>query len=249
LLFQKALSKSRDSKEKGIIHFQLWILKLKRNDPPKEILRHAIEYGKTTKDDPEDESRFLMMVLMSPSISEDYWDDDIKSWVGDFRTRLNKFTEDYPSYEAFTKFSIPDHLSDEEKAFELRAELAKLMLPNYLATVPFEFSTRTTPWFLPLRARLLPECNSVFDFWRKCIESDDYSHSIHIWNGAKTLVDENQYASTTKEVCIDLTALLALAELRLLDKVSSIFDRIYLAFSTKRLMDEALSPSWSTSYC
>ncbi len=238
-LFHSALSKSQDSTEKGLLHCQLWHLKLRRQDPPKDIMRHAVEFGKTIKDDSEAEASYLMMFMFSPHLDSDT-DDEIKSWVEEFRERLEKFKIQFPESKIFRAITIPEGLEGEDFLNELLAEMFKLVVEDVLGAVPFQFTSRSMPWFITMRAKLLRESDSVFMFWNICINSNDYSHAIHIWDGATDLDEENVFALEAKEVCIDLTALLTLYELELLSLFPDEFKQIYVPYHTKIVIDKSL---------
>lgn len=240
-LLQMGLRRTEDLKERGIIHYQLWEFKTRRNDPPKDILRHAFEYGRSTENDVAAEARFLMMCLITTMpVKEDELDEEVNEWLKEIRSRLEKFTKEHPRYEGFMKFTLPENLSDEDKALHFLSEIYAIMLPHHLAITPFEMSTRIVPWPLPLRAKILREANSIYRLWEICTSSKDFSHALHIWTDSNNLEKEHQSAVEAKEICIDLTALLTLAELNLLNILTDCFELIIIARGTKIALDKAL---------
>lgn len=238
LIFQKALRRADDEEERGELNAQLWELRRKRRDPPKEILRHVLEFGKTVKDDPAQEARFLMMIFLSP-VPEDE-DKEITGWFEDFRKRLERFSENHPNFPQFRTFKIPKDLPDEEKGSYFLAQIAEVMLPQKLAATPFIISSRSRPYPLSFRAELMPGFSSIFDFWSNCVSSKDFTNGVHIWFDFNPRDVEFNCLTNRNEVCVDITTLLSLAELNLLDLLTKSFNIIYLARGTKRALNNEL---------
>lgn len=240
-LFQLALNKTEDQNEKGLINCHLWELRRRHKDLPKDILRHAIEFGKTVKDDIEGEARFLTMCMITSCfIKREMVDDEVNKWFEEIKNRAQAFTEKYPKYEGFIKFSTPKDIPDEERAMHLIADIYSVMLPYHLRTVPFQMSIRNTPFPLALRSKILAEASSIFEYWDICTKSKDFSHAIHIWNDSNDLDKERLNAIKDMQVCVDLTAILTLSELGLLQTFTNSFDRIIISRGSKIALDQAL---------
>lgn len=238
-LFQLALHKATSEKQRGEIHLLLYELKTRRKDPPKEVFSHAVGFGKTVGNDVAQEARYLIMGLLSPHFSEKDMDSEFRGWVKELQARLEKFSKEHPKYEGLMSFTIPDGIPEEEKGLYLRAQIASIMLPHQLATEPIKIKARSEPLPLSFRADFFLEANSVFDFWTICSKSRDFAHAIHISSNINALVVENKNASEAEIVCVDLTALMTLAELDLLDLLSDSFEQIIVARGTKVTLDWA----------
>jgi len=239
-LFQMALGKTQDEKEIAEIHCQLYELKKRRRDDPKDILRHVVDYGKTTHRKPESEARYLSMFSMSPVIPNKQMDEEAKQWVKDFQNRLQEFSTKHPHYPAFTTLKLPPGASKEEMGEYLLAQIAGIMLPRYLATVPLQLAVRNQPWPLAFRAQYLPVYHSIFECWSHCITSKEFGNAIHIFSNVNDINREFRIADKAEVVCIDINALLTLAQLELLDSLSSSFRRIIIARGTKLTIDANL---------
>ncbi len=236
-LFQKAILKSQNADERGDLHNQLWELKRRRGDPSKEVIRHIIEYGKTTGNNPEKEARFLIMALLSPYGETD---EEEKDWNNEIRRRIKNFSQNHPRFPVFTTFDIPSNLSSEELGNYIMAQIAAVMLPRQLATAPLEIATRSVPFPLVFRAHLLPSYGSTFSYWSHCISSKEFSSAIHIFGDFNSLAREIDYSSKTSTICIDLTALLTLAELNLLSLLKNRFSLVVITRGTKRSIEHQL---------
>ncbi len=239
MLFERLAKKTKDIQEKGQVHSQLYMLKRIRKDTPKEILRHVMEFGKTTNETPEKEAQFFMMFLMTPG-KADPLDSEIQGWQSELQQRINRFSAAHPNFRGFKAFKIDPSKSSHEQFNEMLTELIAHTLPRELATVSFRLSARNSIWPLTLRAKLLPEFDSIFELWNSCIKSDEFSHAIHIWHNENSLERELLSAKHANQICIDISGLLTLAHLDLLDLISTRFDLIYLSKGTKRTIDSGL---------
>ncbi|MBW2117202.1 MAG: hypothetical protein JRH09_04685 [Deltaproteobacteria bacterium] len=237
-VFQRAVVKAKNDSERAELHCQLWELKRKGYSPLKDILRHVIQFGETVGDDPAKEAQFLMMGLLSPVPKET--DSEIEEWNDNIRKRLKKFSQDHPRFPQFRSFKIPADIPDEEKGPHILAQIAEVMLPHHLATVPLIISSRAVPYPLSFRASLLPGVHSTFDYWTHCVSSKEFSHGVHIWFDFNPMDSELTCLSKRDKVCVDLSALLTLAELGLLDLLPEHFSLIIIARGTKRTIDHEL---------
>lgn len=239
-LFQMALGKTQDEKEIAEIHCQLYELKKRRRDDPKDILRHVVEYGKTTRTKPESEARYLAMFLTAPLIPNEPMDTEAKKWVKDFQNRLQKFSNKHPHHPTFMTLKLPSSASKEEMRKHLFAQIAGITLPHYLATVPLQLAVRNQPWPLAFRAQYLPSYQSIFEYWNHCISSKELGNAIHIFGNVNDINREFRIADKAQVVCIDINALFTLAQLELLDSLSNSFKRIIIARGTKLTIDANL---------
>ncbi len=237
-IFQRAVVKAQNDSERAELHCQLWELKRKGDSPPKDILRHVIKFGEIVGDDPAREAQFLMMALLSPVPKET--DSEIEEWNDNIRKRLKQFSQDHPRFPQFRSFKIPADIPDEEKGSHILAQIAEVMLPYHLAAVPLIISSRVVPYPLSFRASLLPGVNSTFDYWTHCVSSKEFSYGVHIWYDFNPMDSELRCLSKRNEVCVDLSGLLTLAELCLLDLLPEHFSLIIIARGTKRAIDHEL---------
>ena len=239
VLFERLAKKTSDIHERGHIHAQLYILKRIRKDPGKEILRHVAEFGKTTNGSPEKEAQYFMMFLLTPGEVES-GDSEIEVWQEDLQKRIQHFSAAHPNFPGFKAFKVDPSRSTQEQFNEILTEVIAHTLPRELATVSFRLSARNNIWPLTLRAKLLPEFHSIFELWTSCINSKEFSHALHIWHNENNLEKELSSARAAHQICIDITGLLTLAHLDLLDLVLGRFDLIYLCTGTKRTIDAGI---------
>jgi len=239
-LFQMALGKTQDEKEIAEIHCQLYELKKRGRGDPKDIARHAVEYGKRTHGKPEAEARYFAMLFMSPLIPNEHMDAEAREWVRDFQARLGEFSDKYPNYPSFKTMKIPSGLSNEEMRQHFLAQLSEIMLPQYLATVPLQMAVRNQTWPLVFRAQYLPGYHSVFEYWDHCISSEEFGDAIHIFGNVNDLEKESRIAERARAICIDISALLTLAQFELLDALTAFFKQIVITRGTKLILDNNL---------
>jgi len=234
-LFERSLLKAKEKRERGLIHFYLYELRKRRGDTPKTVMRHAIEYGKTVES-VDEEARFLMMFLLSPPVTEK--DEEVEIWISEARIRLEKFSKEHPRFQSFYSIPIPSDLPKEKIGSHILSHIHQIMLPHYLAAVPLTISARSEQWPLSFRAKYLPSVHSLFDYWTTCTKAEDFANAIHIWYPDNHLDAEQQTVARRDSICIDITALLTLAEFKLLHLLSTHFKRIILARGTKRTIQE-----------
>jgi hypothetical protein len=79
---------------------------------------------------------------------------------------------------------------------------------------------------------------SVFEYWRRCTVSRDFSHSIHVWEPSLNFAEEVKRIDFSRSVCIDLTALLTLNALDLLERVTDSFPEFVLSRGTLRAIQK-----------
>jgi predicted nucleic acid-binding protein len=85
------------------------------------------------------------------------------------------------------------------------------------------------------REVLLPS-GSVFDFWKYCTGSKERGYEIWIWTSANLLNEENQVAQRASSVCVDISALLSLTDLGLLDALRRAFTTIVIPHEIDNLL-------------
>lgn len=228
--FNFALNKASNETQRGEIHCQLYELKSKKEYPTKERLRHIIEFGRTTNEKPELEARYLLLFMFATA-SEIIEDLEVKEWIKDFQNRLEKFTKAYPNFPALRAFTFTGK-TDEEKGRELLSTIAFLTLPQKLKTASIEIVTRSGEWPLVIRSRILYSYLSIFEYWATCTKSKEPEHSIHIWRPYNKLEEEEKNAGNARRICIDITALLTLAEFDLLNLLHR-YDQIIISSGTR----------------
>lgn len=238
-LFQRSLPKAEGDEGRGELHRQLWELKRKAEASPKEILRHIIGFGKAVGDDTAKEAQFLMMALLSPAPESE--DEEIRSWNDEIRKRLAKFSREHPDYPAFRTLKIPSDLKEEDRGTQMLAQIAEIMLPHKLMAGAVRIMSRGGPFPLAFRAKFKLGATSVFDFWDRCTKAKTKADAIHIWydfNGP--LKRERDCLNNRDKVCVDLPALMTLAELNRLDLLLSNFKVVVLAAGTRRTIEQEL---------
>jgi predicted nucleic acid-binding protein/Flp pilus assembly protein TadD len=233
---EKAIHLTDDEKNKAEIHCLLYELKKRLNRSPKEILFHVNEYGKLAKSNVEEEARYLIMFFLAPSAGKPEDDIELSEWIKEFNKRLTDFSEANPNYQALKTIKFPEKLSPEEQARYLLSTLAYLSLQERLRLEPLQMAIESQPWPLTLRAQFLPGFRSLFDYWTHCNNSNEYAHAIHIWRNANDLNMETQ-AAKGKKVCIDINALLTLAEFDSLNLLTSVFNQVIMAKDTIQCLD------------
>ena len=210
-----------------MIHHHLYQLRLKKGDDPETIRRHAVNFGQTVSTDQE-EVTYLVMFLMSPEITEP--SEEAAVWTKDFQKRLAEFTAKHPDFPSFKSFKIPDHVPDEDRGFWIASEMAAVMLPHELGTAKLWQSAREKPWPLVFRASYCPG-ESIFDYWSRCSQSETFSHSTHVFGSGNDFAKEVE-AAQGDSVCIDVTALITLAALDLLDLIAENFRLVFIGQGT-----------------
>jgi hypothetical protein len=234
-LFELASRRATTPEERGSIQSQLYILKKLRGDAPKEILRHAYEFGKTTHKDPEKDAQYFMMFLTAPG-GADVTDPEIWTWCTETQSRMQEFSALHPQFPSFRTFKIDESKPIGDQFKDAITDIIAKTLPRELATTPIRMAARSQNWPLALRAKYYPGIHSIFEMWDKCIKSKEYEYGLHIWTNENNQMAELKAAERHHETCIDITGLLTLAELNLLDIFSASFERIYLARGTKHLL-------------
>jgi hypothetical protein len=233
-ILQKALSKERDPVVIRKIHFLLFDSKRRQGASAKELLRHVISFGELTKGDPDEEARFLMMAFLIPSDAQEFEDPEVREWAQKIRARLESFVTAHPKSRALRRLTLPQGTSDENQGLYFLAEVIALQLPQILASVQIELSARGRPFPLVFRKKFLGHGQSIFDYWELCTRSTEFSHAIHIWYEASDFAAELDAVTLTEPVCVDISALLTLQALGLLDDLQGIFPEIVLSRGTVR---------------
>ena len=238
-LFERLLSKVSEKSLRGAIHCQLRELRKQRGDGRKQILRHVVEFGKTVED-VEQEAKFLKLfisTMFGPAWNEDEYDAEVRAWNKEVKERFSKFSEEYPDFLGLKMFEIPDTLPKAEYIFHIQVQLALARLPHELASTPLKIAARSKRYPLSFRTQYSNHGNFIFDYWTYCTGSKSFEHAIHIRHSWNIYEQEKKAVAHSKAaVCIDITALLTLAELDLLDALAKSFDRIFITRGTKNAL-------------
>lgn len=237
-LLSATLKKTSNESEKGEIHCQLYELKRRGEFTPKELRHHIVEFGKTTNKIPELEARYLMLFLLAPEIPDEEKDAEVTVWISEFRERLHVFTQTYPNFKGFRAFSIPEAATGEQIRQEIMSTIAYMALPHDLATASIKIATRSGEWPTVFRAHYLYS-KSIFDYWELCVKSKESQHAIHIWRPTNNIIDEVAVAKDARFVCVDITALLTLAEFDLFD-VLKIFEQIIMPWEARKTIEREM---------
>lgn len=240
-MFQAATTREKDSSQLGRLHCALFHLRRHRGDPAKDVLRHAMLFGKTTGRDAEKEALFLVMCLFTPLPEGDLRDPEVIPWESEIRSRLAAFAKDHPKFEGLRSFELPQGLSPEEQGHDLLSTLAALTFPSRLRGERIEFAARGAAWPLATRAALMSGVKSVFEYWQKCTSSEEFSHSLHIWEPSLSFDEEVKRIDFSRPIGIDLTALLTLNALDLLEEVADLFPELVLTRGTMRAIRQERS--------
>jgi tetratricopeptide (TPR) repeat protein len=239
-ILQKALSRERDPVVIRKIHFLLFDSKRREVAPAKELLRHVISFGELTAGDPDEEARFLLMAFLIPSDGQDFEDPQVREWTEKIRARLEAFVTAHPKSKVLRRMTLPEGVSDERQGLYFLAEVIALQLPQHLASVQIELAARGQLFPLVFRKKFLGH-RSVFDYWEFCSRSTEFAHAIHIWYESSDFNAELNAVNLNEPVCVDISALLTLQALGLLDDLASIFPEIVLSRGTVRAIRDDLT--------
>jgi len=240
-VLQKALSREQDPIVIRKLHFFLFDAKRRQGAPSKELLRHVISFGELTNGDPDEDARFLIMALLTPSDEQGSEDEESKEWRQKILARLESFITAHPKSKVLRRITIPEGVSEESQVLHFLAEFIALQLPQHLAITKMELAARGEPWPLVFRKKYLGKGRSIFDYWTFCTGSTEFAHSIHIWYDASNFDAELEAITVRKPVCVDITALLTLQSLGLLEDLFHVFPELVLARGTIRTIRNNLA--------
>jgi tetratricopeptide (TPR) repeat protein len=232
-LLQKALGKTTDVRERGEIHCHLFELKRMTGQPQKELLYHIHRFGETVGEDDILEARYLSMIMLG-TIGQLEEDDEIREWLGIARERLRIFSERNPQNPFFKAVKIDMTVPEEEKGKEIFATIMAETLPYTLRTDKLRIAVRSGSLPLAFKATYLGG-HSIFEYWSESTRSKETEYRLHIWNPNNNLIKEFETAEKAKQICIDISALMTLAGMELLDILQE-FELIILARGTKNLI-------------
>lgn len=238
-LLSKALTKTHDLQERGEIHCQLYELKRNKGFMPKEILKHVHEFSKTIQNDPIKEARYLAMMMFPLQMSTKEIEEETKEWFNEAGKRLKIFSEQYPNSPILKTIKLNLDVPEQERGKEILSSLMAVMLPQMLRSKQIAIAARNGFWPLQLRSQYIHNIHSIFEYWSICINSKEKENTIYIWNVFNSLEAEDNYARNARSICIDISGLLTLAELDLLDTLH-VFEKIYITRSTKITIDKEL---------
>lgn len=214
-LLQKALNKTSDVKERGEIHCHLFELKKMDGRPPRELLRHVHEFGKTVGDDDNLEARYLSMILLA-TLNYTAEDDESQEWLETAKERLRLFSEKNPKNPFFKFLKFDMTIPESERGMDILSTIMAEMLPYSLRTQKLKIAVRGAAFPLAFRSSYLGG-SSIFEYWSSSVISREKEDYFHIWNDSNNLDRENDVARNIKMVCIDISALLTLAGFDLLE--------------------------------
>jgi len=243
-LLHKALSKTTDLRERGEIHCHLFELKRMTGQPQKELIKHIHEYGKTVGEDDILEARYLSMILLATTGSLEV-DDETRAWLEIARERLRVFSERNPQNPFFKMINNDLTVPERERGKEILSAIMAETLPYTLRRDKLSILIRNATLPLTFRSAYLGG-HSIFEYWSSCTKSNLPEEQLHIWNPSNNLEKEFEIAKKTKQICIDISALLTLTGLDLLDVLQE-FDLIILARGTKNLIAKELADMTSTN--
>ena len=236
-LFELAAGRTTDPSDRAELHCLLYELHKRRGDAIKEQLWHAVQYGKVCGADPESEARYLIMFFIATLSLNSTDDTELKTWISEFQGRLKKFSSNYPRFHSLMTLRAPEGLSQSDAAYYLFTEIASLMLPIHLVRSSLAIRMREGLWPLPTRAELLG-ASSLCQYWQHCTGSSDPEHAIYIFSSPLEFGPEVQSVSLRSVVCVDLTTILTLKLLNLLDEVLGVFECWVIAAGTREALED-----------
>jgi tetratricopeptide (TPR) repeat protein len=244
-LFEQALHRTRKPKVRRALAGQLFELRKRRGDGPKELLRIAMQFGRRADGSQlaaDIEARFLMMCLLSCPAPMPAADHEVQAWTTEVQTRLTAFCDQHPKHRALRRFKIPEGVGGESLLSYVMTDLLAEAYPALLRSQQLEISARSVPYPLAFRARMLSAPgNTTVSYWEYCITSADRAHAIHCVLHPERLAEEAAVVPLGGRAVIDVTALLTLNELGLLDEALGCFETWIIAPETRRLLEaEAL---------
>jgi tetratricopeptide (TPR) repeat protein len=233
-LLQKALGKTTDIKERGEIHCHLFELKKMEGRPPRELLHHVHEFGKTVGEDKNLEARYLSMILLA-TLNYTAEDDESKGWLETAKERLTLFSERNPRNPFLKPVKLDMTIPEQERGRDILSTLMAELLPHTLRTEKLRIAGRGVAFPLAFRSTYLGG-SSIFEYYSSSAKSEEKENYFHIWNGNNNLDVENDVARNAKRVCIDISAMLTLAGFDLLEILQE-FELIIIAGGTKHLIN------------
>jgi tetratricopeptide (TPR) repeat protein len=234
-LFQAALRRGTDLADKTLLRGHLFQLRMTRGDPPIDCWRELDAFGKTVTPNTEDEARYLMMGFFVRLGEQELRGDEIAASVAEYQQRLSAFLDAHPKFDWIRRIEIPAGLSDWEAREFLLGEVAYLTLLGRMRAAQREMAARGLPMPLCMRKGFLGS-TSIFDYWERCIASSEPAHAIHIHIGDEPLDAAATAVDWTTAVCVDVTALLTLQHLALLDEILGVLPQIVLPESFRALL-------------
>jgi hypothetical protein len=180
-----------------------------------------------------------MMCLLAGTGSLDLEDPEIKQWTADGSARLQEFCDKHPKHAALRRFRLPEGVKGEQLVNFIVSELLAETYPALLAGQQLEIASRGAPYPLSVRARLLPSVGTgVLTYWEHCVRHDDAAHRIHCLISPETLAAEKEAVPEHGEpLVVDITALLTMHLLGVLDEVLDYFGQFVLTSDTKEAIE------------
>jgi tetratricopeptide (TPR) repeat protein len=243
-LFEQACQRAPNRTTRRALAGQLFELRRLRGDPGKELLRAAMQLGDRSDGEdlpPELEARFLVMSLLAGTAALDSNDQDVQRWAPQVQTRLSAFCDKYPKHDALRRFRIPEGVDPQALETLIVSEIYARAYPSLLLGQQLEIAARGVPYPLCVRARrLTARAGTTVSYWQVCIGSGDRAHRVHC------VVDDDLEPEIAEvplgdRIVIDVTALLTLKHLGLLDEALACFAGWTVAAETRHVIDaEAL---------
>jgi tetratricopeptide (TPR) repeat protein len=233
-LLQKALSRTRDAKERGELHCHLFELKRMDGRSPNELLRHVHEFGKAVGQDDNLEARYLSMAQLA-TLKYTADDAETNEWLAEAGERFRLFTERNPKNPIFKILKLDMTVPESDRGMDIRSSIVAEMLPHSILAAKLRIAQRSGAYPFIFKYKY-GGSGSIFEYWSSVTQSKDAEDRLHIWDADNNLDKENNVATTSKKVCIDISALLTLAGCNLLDILQE-FELIIIASGTKRLIN------------
>lgn len=239
-LFESARHVAQDPEERRAIAGQVFELRRRRGDSPKELLRAARAFGEIEAGQalPSDvEARFLMMCFIGAIGLEAPLDAELLPWRDEFQVRLKAFCDAHPDHPALRRVQLRDEAAAEGLA-ALQADLMAQRLPSLLFGQQLEMASRSVPFPLCFRARRVAEpSSSTVTYWQRCVQSSAPEHRVRCLVDGQGLDREAQAVPLGGKVVVDVTALLTLRHLGLLDEALQCFSGWVVAEPTRAILE------------
>lgn len=234
-LLSEASRKEEDATARGEIACQLYMLRRRRGDPPKDILMEAMRFGETTNGERDAEARFILMCLMVPGV--DLADEEVAGWRDIVTERMDSFFATYPHSHIIRRFQAPAGLPDGEAVDHMLTEVMAVTLPSRMKSGLAEIAARGSAWPLALRHGLLGSGTTIVSDWQSCTQRDEFAHGIHCSVPAADPGGDTAKVRFDLPVCIDPVTILTLAHLAILDQVVGFFPLVIVPSRAREMLE------------
>jgi len=235
-LAEQAADRERDGSARRTLRMLCFELRRKRGDQPKEMVAAAVRLASATTGDIDAEAAYLMRAMLIPLGEADRRDPEVMAWGAELQARYERFAAEHPTHPAFRRFRVPAGLDGQALLNFIGSEYLAVMWPAVLHRQNVELAARGRPLPLAVKARVLGGCTAL-SYWQQCLTSPRESDVIacHI-DGLNDLAGEVQVASQGGPVCLDLSAILSLRHLGLLDAALAQFGEAFICPETLRVI-------------